>query len=124
MAASLPFDQRDGDIWLNGEFVPWSSAQLHVLSHALHYASSVFEGERAYGGEIFKLTEHTERLFRSARPDRCIRRPGLFPRHDNCEFQPANSIWSLPTMQRNLIRGTTDRRAKWSMNGPIGCYQK
>ncbi|WP_108881108.1 branched-chain amino acid aminotransferase [Anderseniella sp. Alg231-50] len=66
MAASLPFDQRDGDIWLNGEFVPWSAAQLHVLSHALHYASSVFEGERAYGGEIFKLTEHTERLFRSA----------------------------------------------------------
>ncbi len=66
MAASLPFDQRDGDIWLNGEFVPWSSAQLHVLSHALHYAPSVFEGERAYGGQIFKLREHTERLFRSA----------------------------------------------------------
>ena len=66
MAASQPFDQRDGDIWLNGEFVPWSTAQLHVLSHALHYASSVFEGERAYGGQIFKLTEHTQRLFRSA----------------------------------------------------------
>lgn len=61
-----PFDQRDGDIWMNGEFVPWSDAQLHILSHALHYASSVFEGERAYGGEIFKLREHTERLFYSA----------------------------------------------------------
>ncbi len=66
MAAVVPFDQRDGDIWMNGEFVPWSGAQLHVLSHALHYASSVFEGERAYGGQIFKLREHTERLFKSA----------------------------------------------------------
>ncbi|MGB7205223.1 MAG: branched-chain amino acid aminotransferase [Anderseniella sp.] len=66
MAPTIPFDQREGDIWLNGEYVPWSSAQLHVLSHALHYASSVFEGERAYGGKIFELTKHTERLFRSA----------------------------------------------------------
>jgi len=64
--AGEPFDQRDGVIWYNGELVPWSEAQLHVLSHALHYASSVFEGERAYGGEIFKLREHTERLFHSA----------------------------------------------------------
>lgn len=66
-AAGLPFDQRDGFIWFNGELVPWNEAQLHVLSHALHYASSVFEGERVYGGEIFKLREHTERLFNSAR---------------------------------------------------------
>ena len=64
--AGEPFDQRDGVIWYNGELVPWSEAKLHVLSHALHYASSVFEGERAYGGEIFKLREHTERLFHSA----------------------------------------------------------
>lgn len=61
-----PFDQRDGVIWYNGEMVPWGDAQLHVLSHALHYASSVFEGERVYNGEIFKLTEHTERLHASA----------------------------------------------------------
>ena len=66
MAAAAPFDNRPGEIWMNGEFIPWSDAQLHVLSHALHYASSVFEGERAYGGQIFKLREHTERLFRSA----------------------------------------------------------
>jgi branched-chain amino acid aminotransferase len=66
MAAAAPFDNRPGEIWMNGEFIPWSDAQLHVLSHALHYASSVFEGERAYGGRIFKLREHTERLFRSA----------------------------------------------------------
>ena len=65
--ADIPFDQRDGVIWFNGAQVPWAEAQLHVLSHALHYASSVFEGERVYGGEIFKLTEHTERLHNSAR---------------------------------------------------------
>lgn len=67
MAASVPFDQLDGYIWMNGEFVKWADAKIHVLTHGLHYASSVFEGERAYGGEIFKLTEHTERLHESAR---------------------------------------------------------
>ena len=61
-----PFDNRPGNIWLDGSFVPWSDARLHVLSHGLHYASAVFEGERAYGGEIFKLTEHNERLKESA----------------------------------------------------------
>jgi branched-chain amino acid aminotransferase len=65
--ASVPFDQLDGYIWFNGEFVPWADAKIHVLTHGLHYASAVFEGERAYGGEIFKLTEHTERLHESAR---------------------------------------------------------
>lgn len=64
--AGAPFDQLDGEIWYNGEFVPWADAKLHVLSHGLHYASGVFEGERAYGGRIFKLEEHTDRLFRSA----------------------------------------------------------
>lgn len=63
---SVPFDQMDGNIWLDGKIVPWADAKLHVLSHALHYGSAVFEGERAYGGEIFKLTEHTERLHASA----------------------------------------------------------
>jgi len=65
--ASVPFDQLDGFIWMNGQFVKWADAKVHVLTHGLHYASSVFEGERAYGGEIFKLTEHTERLHESAR---------------------------------------------------------
>ena len=65
--ASVPFDQLDGHIWMNGEFVKWADAKIHVLTHGLHYASAVFEGERAYGGEIFKLTEHTERLHESAR---------------------------------------------------------
>ena len=60
------FDNREGYIWLNGDFVEWADAKLHVLSHALHYASSVFEGERVYKRKIFKLEEHTERLFYSA----------------------------------------------------------
>jgi branched-chain amino acid aminotransferase len=64
--AATPFDQRDGWIWYDGQLVPWNDAQLHVLSHGLHYASSVFEGERAYGGVIFKSTEHSERLKKSA----------------------------------------------------------
>ena len=61
------FDDRDGWIWFDGELVPWRDAQVHVLTHALHYASSVFEGQRAYNGRIFKLREHTERLHQSAR---------------------------------------------------------
>jgi len=65
--ATQTFDDRDGLIWYNGTLVPWRDAKLHVLSHALHYASSVFEGERAYNGSIFKLTEHSERLAASAR---------------------------------------------------------
>ena len=63
----LPFDQRDGFIWLNGQLLPWQDAKLHVLSHGLHYGSCVFEGERAYEGRIFKSAEHTERFQNSAR---------------------------------------------------------
>ncbi len=62
----IPFDQRDGFIWYNGSFVPWKDAKVHVLNHGLHYGSSVFEGERAYGGKIFKMTEHSKRLHKSA----------------------------------------------------------
>ncbi|KAF2992163.1 branched-chain amino acid aminotransferase [Methylocystis sp. MJC1] len=61
-----PFDQRDGFIWYNGALVPWRDAKLHVLSHGLHYGSCVFEGERAYGGKIFKSVEHSERFKNSA----------------------------------------------------------
>ena len=62
----IPFDQREGTIWFDGAMVPWREAKIHVLSHGLHYGSSVFEGERAYGGQIFKSLEHTKRLHRSA----------------------------------------------------------
>jgi branched-chain amino acid aminotransferase len=63
----IPFDQRDGVIWMDGEIVQWRDAKVHVLTHGLHYGSCIFEGERAYGGEIFKSREHTERLHASAR---------------------------------------------------------
>ncbi|KAA0685535.1 branched-chain amino acid aminotransferase [Azospirillum brasilense] len=63
----LPFDDRDGVIWYDGALVPWRDANLHALSHGLHYASCVFEGERVYNGTVFKLTEHSERLAASAR---------------------------------------------------------
>ena len=60
------FDNREGWIWMNGSFIPWKEATSHVINQGLHYASAVFEGERAYNGKIFKLKEHTERLFKSA----------------------------------------------------------
>ncbi|OUX53326.1 MAG: branched-chain amino acid aminotransferase [Pelagibacteraceae bacterium TMED287] len=64
---SIPYDKRSGKIWFNGKSVDWADAQIHVLNHGLHYASCVFEGERVYDGEIFKLSEHTDRLFYSAK---------------------------------------------------------
>jgi branched-chain amino acid aminotransferase len=64
---SVAFDQRDGFIWMNGDMMPWADSKIHVLTHGLHYGSCVFEGARAYNGRIFKLEEHTERLFYSAR---------------------------------------------------------
>jgi len=64
--AAQSYDRLEGVIWYDGKLVPWSDANVHVLSHGLHYASAVFEGERAYGGQIFKNKEHAERLKRSA----------------------------------------------------------
>ena len=61
------YDDRDGWIWMDGKLVPWREANVHVLTHAMHYASSVFEGERCYNGKIFKSREHSERLHFSAR---------------------------------------------------------
>jgi branched-chain amino acid aminotransferase len=63
----VPFDDRDGQIWFDGRLVPWREAKIHVLTHALHYASCVFEGERVYNGKVFKLTEHSQRLIDSAK---------------------------------------------------------
>ncbi len=67
MASVDPFDDRDGSLWYDGRIVPWRGAQTHVLTHGLHYGSCVFEGERIYNGRIYKLAEHTARLFESAR---------------------------------------------------------
>jgi branched-chain amino acid aminotransferase len=61
----IPFDDRDGFIWMDGKLIPWREAKVHVLTHGLHYASSVFEGERAYSGKIFKSREHSERFLKS-----------------------------------------------------------
>ncbi len=65
--ALIPFDDRDGFIWMDGEMLPWREAKVHFLTHALHYGTQVFEGERAYNGKIFKSREHSERLLNSAR---------------------------------------------------------
>lgn len=64
--STAPYDDRDGWIWMDGEMRPWRDCKVHVLTHAMHYGSAVFEGQRAYNGTIFKLKEHTERLFKSA----------------------------------------------------------
>ncbi|MFK7793623.1 MAG: branched-chain amino acid aminotransferase [Devosiaceae bacterium] len=64
--AGVPFDQLSGQIWMNGEFVEWDNAKVHVLTHGLHYGSAVFEGQRAYGGVVFEQTAHHERLLKSA----------------------------------------------------------
>lgn len=66
MADLLPYDDRDGFIWMDGQMLPWREARMHIMSHGLHYGGSVFEGERAYDGVIFKLKEHSDRLIKSA----------------------------------------------------------
>ncbi|MDB5311041.1 MAG: ilvE [Gemmataceae bacterium] len=65
--SSPPLDDRDGVIWFNGKLVPWRDARVHVLTHSLHYGNAVFEGARVYGGKVFKLTEHSARLIKSAK---------------------------------------------------------
>lgn len=65
MADLVPFHDRDGFIWFDGKLTPWRDAKVHVLTHGLHYGSAVFEGERVYGGKVFKLAEHSERLVKS-----------------------------------------------------------
>lgn len=67
VATSQPYDDRDGWIWMDGKLVPWREAKVHVLTHALHYGSAVFEGERVYGGKVFKLREHSQRLIDSGK---------------------------------------------------------
>lgn len=67
VATSQPYDDRDGWIWMDGKLVPWRDAKIHVLTHALHYGSAVFEGERVYGGKVFKLREHSQRLIDSGK---------------------------------------------------------
>ena len=95
----IPFDKRTGKIWFNNELVDWSNAKVHVLNHGLHYASSVFEGERVYDGSIFKLSEHTERLFHSAK-----RMEIKIPYSQSEINQACNQIVSVQNVKNGYVR--------------------
>ena len=94
-----PYDKREGKIWYNNELVDWNEVKLHVLSHGLHYASCVFEGLRVYDGEIFKLEEHTERLFHSAK-----RMDIKIPYSQEEINQATKKIVSVQNVQNGYIR--------------------
>ena len=95
----IPFDKRTGKIWFNNKLVDWSSAKVHVLNHGLHYASCVFEGERVYDGNIFKLSEHTERLFHSAK-----RMEIQIPYSQSEINQACNQIVSVQNVKNGYVR--------------------
>ena len=96
---SLPYDKRSGKIWYNGKTVDWADANIHILNHGLHYASCVFEGERVYEGEIFKLEEHTERLFYSAK------RMGIKAPYTQAEINKASkNIVNIQKVQNGYVR--------------------
>ena len=96
---SIPYDKRSGKIWFNGRTVEWADANIHILNHGLHYASCVFEGERVYDGEIFKLEEHTERLFYSAK------RMGIKVPYTQSEINEAcKKIINIQKVQNGYVR--------------------
>jgi branched-chain amino acid aminotransferase len=95
----IPYDKRSGKIWFNGKTVDWADANIHILNHGLHYASCVFEGERVYEGEIFKLQEHTERLFYSAK------RMGIVVPYTEAEINEAcKTIINVQKIQNGYVR--------------------
>ena len=96
---SIPYDKRTGKIWFNGKTVEWANANIHILNHGLHYASCVFEGERVYDGEIFRLEEHTERLFYSAK------RMGIKVPYTQKEINEAcKNIINIQNVQNGYVR--------------------
>jgi len=96
---SIPYDKRSGKIWFNGKTVDWADANIHILNHGLHYASCVFEGERVYEGEIFKLEAHTERLFYSAK------RMGIKVPYSEAEINEAcRNIVNIQKVQNGYVR--------------------
>ena len=96
---SIPYDKRSGKIWFNGKTVEWADANIHILNHGLHYASCVFEGERVYDGDIFKLEEHTDRLFYSAK------RMGITVPYDQEEINKAcKKIVNIQKVQNGYVR--------------------
>ena len=95
----IPYDKRSGKIWYNNELVDWADAKIHILNHGLHYASCVFEGERVYDGSIFKLEEHTTRLFYSAK------RMGITIPYSEKEINNAcKKIISVQNIQDGYVR--------------------
>ena len=97
----IPYDKRSGKIWYNNKLVDWADAKIHVLNHGLHYASCVFEGERVYDGSIFKLEEHTSRLFYSAK------RMGIKIPYTEEEINLAsNKIISIQNVNNTLFAGS------------------
>jgi branched-chain amino acid aminotransferase len=95
----IPYDKKSGKIWYNNELVDWADAKIHILNHGLHYASCVFEGERVYDGFIFKLEEHTARLFYSAK------RMGITIPYSETEINNAcNEIISVQNIQDGYVR--------------------
>ena len=101
---SVPYDKRSGKIWFNGKTVDWADANIHILNHGLHYASCVFEGERVYDGEIFKLEEHTKRLFYSAE------RMGIKVPYTEEEMNEASKkIINIQQVQNGYVRPITWR---------------
>ena len=95
----IPYDKREGKIWYNNDLVDWQEVKLHVLSHGLHYGSFVFEGLRVYEGEIFKLEEHTERLYHSAK------RMGIKIPYSKDEINKATKkIVSIQNVQNGYVR--------------------
>ena len=96
---AIPYDKRSGKIWYNNELVDWADAKIHILNHGLHYASCVFEGERVYGGSIFKLEEHTSRLFYSAK------RLGILIPYSELEINNASKeIISIQNIKDGYVR--------------------
>ena len=96
---NVPYDKRSGKIWFNGTAVEWANANIHILNHGLHYASCVSEGERVYDGEIFKLEEHTQRLFYSAK------RMGIKVPYSEKEINDAcKSIVNIQKVQNGYVR--------------------
>ena len=95
----VPFDKRSGKIWYNNDLVDWENVKFHVLSHGLHYGSCVFEGLRVYDGEIFKLEEHTDRLYHSAK------RMGIKIPYSKDEINKATKkIVSVQNVQNGYVR--------------------
>lgn len=110
----VPMDQKEGYIWINGDFIPWKEAKVHFLTHGLHYASSVFEGERAYNGKIFKATEHHERLLKSA--EMLDMKPDYTPEYLNTV---ANEL-----LVKNNLTDAYIRPLVWRGSETMGVYSR